>query len=94
MPRGVWVGTGAGGQSGRVRRLCMGFRKANYPCEACGTWTTHLRPSRRLNHGLHAALTVVTFGLWGLVWLYFLARKWYRGPEPWRCARCGEPFFA
>ena len=40
-----------------------------------------------INHGRHLVLTLLTVGLWGLVWItlslvYLL--------NPYRCARCGE----
>lgn len=38
------------------------------------------------NHWLHAGLTVVTLGLWGISWIALLIgrRVW-----PWRCRQCG-----
>ncbi len=71
----------------------MGYRRANYPCERCGKWTPHTRRSTRINHSLQLILTVVTLGLWGFVWLALTLRRYFRGPEPWRCAHCGEPMF-
>lgn len=41
------------------------------------------------NHILHLLLTLVTFGLWLIVWLIVLTK-----PEPWLCPHCGSATLA
>jgi len=44
-----------------------------------------LAEKRTPNHILHLLLSIVTGGLWLLVWLFLSLR-----PQPYLCARCGE----
>lgn len=52
-------------------------------CRECGRKTLHLRQSA--NHVLHLLLTLVTFGVWGVVW-FLLALS----PSPPVCTGCGS----
>ena len=40
----------------------------------------------RVNHPLHALLTIVTLGFWGISWISLMIGAWFR---PWRCHHCG-----
>ncbi len=51
-------------------RVCEGNRKLERP---------------RVNHVLHLILSIVTFGIWILVWLLVGVFK-----QNWRCADCGS----
>ncbi len=46
----------------------------------------------KIHHGVHAAITAVTFGLWSVSWLAVTAGHWL---WPWKCKTCGgnEPDF-
>ena len=37
------------------------------------------------NHILHFLITIVTCGVWLIVWISIASEK-----KPWRCSRCGE----
>lgn len=39
------------------------------------------------NHVLHLVLTVLTIGIWGLVWIFVAVSN--KGTAPWRCSVCG-----
>jgi len=43
---------------------------------------------RPLDHGTHSILTIVTLGLWGVVWAGAILRHSKR--ETWRCGWCGH----
>ena len=53
-------------------------------CEHCGKKTLHTQAS--LNHILHLILSIVTGGVWLVVWI-FLALV---SDSAWRCSECGK----
>jgi hypothetical protein len=64
------------GASGRPRR-----------CNSCGGTVRVVE----VNHWLHAVLTVLTLGLWGVSWLAWSIDVRRR---PWVCGECGKRFAA
>ncbi len=52
-------------------------------CSSCDRKTVHLR--NRPNHILHLLLSIMTGGIWILVWL--MANVFQRGPS---CTECGK----
>jgi hypothetical protein len=54
-------------------------------CPECRSKTAHHRNGP--SHGLHLVLTIVTFGLWGLVWLFLVLVGAF---QPWTCSKCGK----
>ena len=59
------------------------YRSAGW-CFSCGRQTVMVKP--RVNHLLHLALSVVTLGLWLLVWAALGFRNSERPPY---CESCG-----
>jgi hypothetical protein len=53
-------------------------------CHVCQQQRMMTKP--KINHVLHLILTLVTFGLWGLVWLTLGIISANKG---FRCAQCG-----
>lgn len=53
-------------------------------CQTCGRQSMFVKP--RINHVLHLILTIVTIGLWSLVWLTLGIVNAVKGP---RCQVCG-----
>lgn len=54
-------------------------------CPHCND-TRHFR-KRSLDHTIHLAATVFTFGLWSVAWL---AVTIHHFRKPWRCTFCGS----
>jgi hypothetical protein len=54
-------------------------------CPVCQRLTLHAKD--RPNHVLHLILTLVTFGLWGFVWLAVAIGNTQTRP---RCMTCGR----
>lgn len=54
-------------------------------CSYCND-TRHFR-KRSLDHLIHLAATVFTFGLWSVAWL---AVTIHHFRKPWRCSYCGS----
>jgi hypothetical protein len=57
--------------------------------EKSGVCPTHgpvLARAKGTSHILHLLLTIVTGGLWLIVWLLVSAKK-----KDWRCPLCGQP---
>lgn len=44
------------------------------PANVTNVYVTPPRPTKRTNHVLHAILTVLTGGAWGIVWLVQVLR--------------------
>jgi hypothetical protein len=66
----------------------MPFRSRHYTsfhCERCGTDRRFTKQC--VEHGRHIIATVLTCGLWGIVW-YLTSRG--QSEEPWRCCKCGH----
>ena len=42
----------------------------------------------KINHVLHLILTLVTFGVWGIVWVVLAIGH---GGKLYRCTQCGTP---
>ena len=60
----------------------MGLRQSQFYCPRCGE--ARLFQREGTNHVLHLLLSVVTGGLWLVVWVVCgLSSK------PWRCIACG-----
>jgi DNA-directed RNA polymerase subunit RPC12/RpoP len=53
-------------------------------CPDCGE--RRLIASRKPNHLLHLILTIITVGLWAVIW-FFIA--WSGEFHKWRCQNCG-----
>jgi hypothetical protein len=60
------------------------FAQAHYFCPHCRKTRAFTR--RASNHWFHFRLTLITFCLWGLVWLLVLVRDSNR---PFTCSFCG-----
>lgn len=60
----------------------MGSIQSRRYCPNCGCDVLAL--SNSVNHVLHLILSVLTGGLWLLVWVLMAARV-----KDWRCSRCG-----
>ena len=54
-----------------IRRMV----RSGWRVESMGTKTAVLVKGRRVNHILHLLLTLVTLGLWAVVWLLLVAMK-------------------
>lgn len=63
----------------------MNFQINQRYCPTCGRRVLGIR--ERPNHILHLLLSVVTAGLWLIVWL-FLGLSYAK--EPWHCPYCGS----
>ena len=63
----------------------MGLDHKQRFCEFCKRETIFQRPGA--NHGLHLALTFLTFGLWVLIWVLVALGAFRYGW--WMCSRCG-----
>lgn len=57
-----------------------------YYCKVCDCERTFWKHTPQ--HRTDAIFTVVTFGLWGLVWIGKAIRHWRK---PWRCRECSTP---
>ena len=53
-------------------------------CEICKKFTRQL--FEKVNHFLHLILTIITFGIWSIVWVY-IAIWTFRYSE---CLKCGN----
>ena len=60
----------------------MGFKEGSKKCPKCGERV--LARKETPNHILHLLLTVVTVGLWIIVWALLISKG-----SAWRCSRCG-----
>jgi len=67
----------------------MAEEKSTAFCETCNAQRLIVRPGT--NHILHLLLTLVTFGLWLIVWIFGTIKI-----GGWRCSVCGTkvPFAA
>jgi len=61
----------------------MGFQEASGYCKRCRKAVLVRRPGT--NHVLHLLLTIVTAGLWIIVWIGVGIKI-----GGWRCANCGR----
>lgn len=64
----------------------MTVKQASNFCNVCQRQTLYQKP--RINHILHLILSIITFGLWTLVWIILGIRN---ADKPMRCASCGTP---
>jgi len=53
-------------------------------CTRCG-YERRFR-KRRMNHGLHLTLTLISGGVWGIAWISATIKHAHK---PWRCSFCG-----
>lgn len=60
-------------------------QNSNY-CNVCQRQSLYAKP--RINHVLHLILTIVTLGLWSIVWLILGVSN---SSKPMRCTTCGTP---
>lgn len=65
-----------------IGRLAMAFQEATGWCEKCHRQVMLRRPGA--NHVLHLILTLVTCGIWSIVWILSSVRI-----GGWRCTICG-----
>jgi|GEM_PF-5695970 len=63
------------------------LRPGGEHCSDCEEPRIFRRP--RLYPGLHATLTVITFGIWVVPWISYTLHAFFWAP--WRCSRCGSP---
>ena len=56
-------------------------------CHYCQRMTLHSREG--VNHLLHLILTILTSGLWLLVWIALIVMSKFR---PWYCEVCKSPY--
>jgi hypothetical protein len=61
----------------------MAMHQTSAFCWSCDAQTLHQRPG--VNHILHLLLSIVTLGLWLIVWLLVSIQV-----GGWRCSRCGR----
>ena len=61
----------------------MAEDKTSMFCESCDSQVLAVRPGT--NHVLHLLLSIVTGGLWIIVWILLSVRV-----GGWRCSRCGR----
>jgi len=54
-------------------------------CQRCG-YERRFR-KRRMNHGIHLALTLLSAGVWGIAWISASIKH---ARKPWRCSFCGS----
>ena len=62
----------------------MAIKQYSAFCPTCGRQSLFQRPG--INHVLHLILSLVTVGLWVIVWLILVATNSAKKP---RCATCG-----
>jgi len=65
----------------------MATETAQMWCNPCQANTGHLR--EKPNHLLHFLLTIVTGGIWIIVWLAVVL-TWRK--HEWLCMGCGKPY--
>ena len=63
----------------------MGAKQASRYCVGCEGNT--LAVGTTPNHILHLVLTLITFGLWGIVWILVAVGK----SGGYKCSKCGLP---
>lgn len=63
----------------------MGEEMSQKYCSRCEGYVLALR--QKPNHILHLLLSIITGGLWLLVWLFVV---WGKSTTDWRCAQCGQ----
>lgn len=61
----------------------MGLEQSTKMCRTCGKHTVVQRPGA--NHVLHLLLTILTAGLWLVIWVLSAVRI-----GGWRCSQCGR----
>ena len=61
----------------------MGIQTAQRLCRTCDKLVLAQRQTP--NHVLHLLLTLITAGLWLIVWLFLSIKG-----SPWRCPNCGS----
>ena len=61
----------------------MSYDEISKYCNFCGKQV--LARSPRPNHILHLLLTIITGGLWCLVWLHYSVKN-----KEWHCSFCGR----
>jgi DNA-directed RNA polymerase subunit RPC12/RpoP len=54
-------------------------------CENCRKQTLHIKQTP--NHILHLLLTIITGGIWLIVWIPII---FFGSDKPWRCSVCGS----
>ena len=64
----------------------MAFQETSRYCKQCEEQVLVRR--KAVNHVLHLVLTVISGGMWLLVWGGCIVNNWL-APKHWHCARCG-----
>jgi hypothetical protein len=67
----------------------MAEKQSTAFCHVCNQQRLYMKP--RINHVLHLILTIVTAGLWGIVWIILGISN---SSKPLRCTACGTPMGA
>lgn len=65
----------------------MGEQKNSGFCKACNSKVLITRPG--VNHLLHLILTIITLGVWIVVWVLVSVVNTV-SPGGWRCSQCGS----
>ncbi len=63
-------------------------------CETCGHDTVHIKSGQKMNWVLHIILTVITAGLWLIVWFFIFIYHMIMDvgkdmASRWTCSKCG-----
>ena len=64
----------------------MGVEHSQRFCDHCGEYVLAVR--KGTNHILHLLLTIVTGGIWIIVWILVSIKM-----GGWRCSKCGSPVY-
>ena len=60
----------------------VSYEKDHRFSDRCGCRSLHFR--RAIDHVLHLLITVVSGGMWALVWIYLALNR-----DQWKCEECG-----
>ena len=64
----------------------MAAKQASRKCRGCGQRTLHIK-QQMVSEGMGCLLTVITGGLFLIVWVVLLL---FDVLQPWRCQQCGK----
>ncbi len=64
----------------------MGVQHSQRYCDRCGDYVLAIR--KGTNHILHLLLSIITFGLWIIIWVLVSIKI-----GGWRCSKCGSSVY-